>query len=102
MDNPSNPKKKDIGRREKEMTEAILEYLAEHPRASDTLEGIAEWWIMRQQVRVEIKALEKVLGRLMKSGLLEKSGGGKEAIYHLKAKEDVPPAPAHELPAKGR
>ena len=96
MENPSNPKK-DTRQHEKEMTEAILEYLAEHPRASDTLEGIAEWWIMRQLVRVEIKTLQKVLRQLMKSGLLEKIGEGNEAIYHLKAKEDVPPESANEL-----
>lgn len=74
-------------KREKELTEAILEYLAEHPQASDTLEGIAEWWVMRQQVRVEIKTLAKVLHRLTGSGLLEKVGHGEEALYHLKAKE---------------
>ena len=96
MDNPSNPKKDKL-RHEKEMTEAILEYLKEHPRASDTLEGIAEWWIMRRQVRVEIKTLQKVLRQLIKSELLEKIGEGKEAIYHLKAGEDVPPGSANEF-----
>lgn len=96
MENASNPKK-DERRHEKEMTEAILEYLKEHPRASDTLEGIAEWWIMRQQVRVEIKTLQKVLRQLMKSDLLEKIGAGKEAIYHLRAKEDAPLGSANDL-----
>lgn len=75
-------------KREKELTEAILEYLAEHPQASDTLEGIAEWWVMRQQVRVEIKTLAQVLHRLTGSGLLEKIGHGDEALYHLKVKDE--------------
>ncbi|MCL4703508.1 hypothetical protein KJ068_00020 [bacterium] len=79
---------KDEHQREKELTDAILEYLTEHPQASDTLEGIAEWWVMRQQVRVEIKTLLKVLRQLTGNGLLEKIGYGDEALYHLKAKED--------------
>lgn len=78
------------------MTEAILEYLKEHPRASDTLEGIAEWWIMRQQVRVEITTLQKVLRQLLKNDLLEKIGKGREAIYQLKAKEGAPPGSAND------
>lgn len=86
MRNLSNLKK-DERQREKELTEAVLEYLAEHPQASDTLEGIAEWWVMRQQVRAEVKTLVKVLRRLTGSGLLEKIGYGDQAMYHLKAKE---------------
>lgn len=80
--NPSHLKKHDH-LHEEELTDAILEYLAEHPRASDTLEGIAEWWIMRQQIRAEIKTLAKVLSRLTKTGRLEKTGDGDEALYHL-------------------
>jgi hypothetical protein len=68
---------------EEELTDAILGYLAEHPRASDTLEGIAEWWIMRQQIRAEVNTLTKVLHRLTKAGRLEKTGEGDEALYHL-------------------
>ena len=73
---------------EKEAAEAILGYLAEHPRASDTLEGIAEWWIMRHQVRVEVNTLKKILRQLTDSDLLEKTGAGETARYHLKAREN--------------
>jgi len=66
------------------MAEAILKYLAEHPQASDTLEGIAEWWIMRQQIKVEINKLKKVLQRLTERGLLEKIGEDDKALYRLK------------------
>jgi hypothetical protein len=85
----SNPSKRDDGRHEeKKMADAILGYLAEHPRASDTLEGIAEWWIMRHQVRVEVNTLKRILRQLTDSGLLEKSGVGDEACYHLKGEGD--------------
>jgi Fe2+ or Zn2+ uptake regulation protein len=76
-------------RYEEKLAEAILEYLAEHPRASDTLEGIAEWWIMRQQIRVEVTSVAKVLRQLTESGLLEEFDEGEKPRrrYRLKAME---------------
>jgi len=66
------------------LTNSILAYLAEHPHASDTLEGIAEWWVMRQQVRVGVKMLKKALSELKERGYVEKIGRGEKAQYHLK------------------
>jgi len=80
--NPSNTNE-DAPLQEEELADAVLEYLAENPRASDTVEGIAEWWIMRQRVRAEVKTLSKVLRRLTKTGRLEKIGEGDRALYHL-------------------
>lgn len=85
MHNPSNSKE-DNRQHEKELAEAILEYLVEHPQASDTIEGIANWWIMRQHVRVEVNILVKVLKQLMNNGFLEKLGEGDNALYHLTTK----------------
>jgi hypothetical protein len=61
-----------------------LAYLAEHPDAMDTLEGIAEWWVLRQQVRVELDSLNRALLRLTAEGVLEAEGKGELARYHLK------------------
>jgi DNA-binding IclR family transcriptional regulator len=84
---PSIPEEEER-RHEEKMAEAILEYLAEHPQASDTLEGIAEWWIMRQQIRVEAARVAKVLRRLTKNGLVEEIGKGKKSRrYRLKVME---------------
>ena len=71
--------------REEEVAEAILGYLAEHPHAMDTPEGIAEWWLMRQQVRVSVTTLMKVLQRLTEKGLLEEIKNGESRRYRLKA-----------------
>jgi hypothetical protein len=72
-------------RHEEQLAGAILKYLAEHPHASDTLEGIAEWWIMRQQIRVEADRVAKVLRQLTESGLLEEIGEGENPRrYRLK------------------
>ena len=87
MPTPTNPEEEER-RHEEKLAEAILEYLAEHPQASDTLEGIAEWWIMRQQIRAEVATVAKVLRQLTASGLLEEIGKGKKTRrYRLKVME---------------
>jgi hypothetical protein len=75
---------------EEELTSAVLQYLAENPRAMDTLEGIAEWWIARQQIRVEVATLARVLRRLTERGLLEVTGSGEYARYSLKPDRHEP------------
>jgi len=71
-------------RHEAELAEAILDYLSEYPHSTDTLEGIAEWWLMREQVRVEVSALVRVLGQLVERGLLEEIRGGENPRYRLR------------------
>ena len=53
------------------LAEAIVAYLRAHPGAGDSLEGIAEWWVMRQVVRTEVRAVARVLERLAADGVLE-------------------------------
>jgi hypothetical protein len=71
----------DDSREHAEVTEAILGYLAEYPHAMDTAEGIADWWLMRQQVRVHVTVLMRVLHRLTEQGLLEEIGTGEQRRY---------------------
>ena len=73
--------------RQEEIGNAIIQYLAEHPKASDTLEGIAEWWIMRHHVRVEVDMLAKALLQLTEKGVLEVIGKGDSRCYRLKVTE---------------
>jgi hypothetical protein len=70
--------------RERHMSEAIRSYLAEHPGAMDTLEGIAGWWLMRQQIRVDVERLERVLHRLVEAGVLETVGPRESPSFRLR------------------
>lgn len=70
--------------REGDLARRVLDYLSEHPQATDTLEGIAEWWVMREQVRVDVKLLERVLHRLTEQGFLEEIHGGAQVRFSLK------------------
>ena len=69
---------------EDELARCVLNYLAEHPQATDTIDGIAEWWVMREQVRKDVELLQRVLRRLTQQGFLEEIHGGAQVRYSLK------------------
>jgi hypothetical protein len=73
--------------RERQMSEAVCSYLAEHPEAMDTLEGIAGWWLMRQQIRVDLERLDRVLHRLVDAGILEILGPDESPQFRLRRSE---------------
>lgn len=66
-----------------DLESAVLAYLTEHPRAMDTLGGIAQWWVERQRIRVEVTALSSALSRLVERGVLQKVGVGENPLYRL-------------------
>ena len=66
-----------------EVGKAVVAYLAEHPQAMDTAEGIAEWWMKDHESR-DIETVRRVLGQLTREGLLEVVGAGKYAHYRLR------------------
>lgn len=67
------------------LCEALLDYLREHPRGMETMEGIAEWWIPRHQVRVELASLGRALRRLERLGLIEELRVGEGLLYRLRS-----------------
>lgn len=69
---------------EKIVAEAFLNYLADCPQAMDTEEGIAEWWLMRQQAKVAAETVRKVLKQLVETGRIETVGTGEHIRYRLK------------------
>ena len=59
--------------------DSILAYLVENPEARDTVEGIAQWWLLEQEIRFYLHEIETALDKLVSGGLLLKLG----AIYRL-------------------
>jgi hypothetical protein len=49
----------------------ILSYLASHPAAADTMEGIARWWITRQRIEEARERVQHALDALVAAGRLE-------------------------------
>lgn len=59
----------------------VLGYLDDHPTAMDTLDGIAEWWILRQQIEIEVRRVSRVLTTLVSDGVLEEVNQGGVRFY---------------------
>jgi hypothetical protein len=66
-----------------ELAGLVLGYLREHPRASDTLQGVADWWIPRQQIRVDVMNLERALALLVERGMVRCEAAGGTPTYRL-------------------
>jgi hypothetical protein len=69
----------------------ILAYVAEHPDAQDTAEGIVEWWLMGRAAKPNIVLVEDALAELTDLGLmLARRSKDARALYKanpLKLKE---------------
>ena len=62
----------------------ISSYLTRHPEARDTVEGIAEWWLLRQQIHDQTAAVRAALEQLVLEDLvLERRGLDGRAFYQL-------------------
>lgn len=46
----------------------ILAYLHENPDATDTSEGIVEWWLLDREIREQQERVEKALAELASEG----------------------------------
>lgn len=70
------------------VTKQILKYLEANPQAGDTLEGIARWWLLQQQVSDSVNAVHEALGQLKSKGFIEerKTPGGR-TVYFARARE---------------
>lgn len=67
-----------------ELCRDILSYLLDNPQGQDTLEGIAEWWLMEREIRREVRRVRRALVLLIDDGLLaEKTGADGTVRYRL-------------------
>jgi len=49
----------------------ILDYLASHPEAQDTLDGILHWWVLDSCVRKWAPKISETVAQLVERGFLE-------------------------------
>jgi len=62
----------------------ILTYLSARPNRADTVEGIAEWWLLEQRVRRMICEVKHALAELAAAGfVLEITGRDGRFHYRL-------------------
>jgi len=70
--------------RTQEIADNVLDYLRECPDAMDSVEGIAEWWIGRAQLRTDVTLLAQALDQLTTENILEQVGDGERRRYRLR------------------
>ncbi|MGD8926490.1 MAG: hypothetical protein PVG20_06555 [Thioalkalispiraceae bacterium] len=54
------------------VAEEIARYLKGRQQVADTIDGIAEWWIIRQRIHEERERVEKAVEYLLNVGLIKK------------------------------
>jgi len=62
----------------------IERYLAAHPNAADSVEGIVKWWLTRQKLEESTQAALLALERLVHQGIIVKTVGvDSKPVYRL-------------------
>lgn len=76
--------------KETEIARAILHYLQVHPDAKDTLEGIAQWWLLKEWTERRFQQIEASISLLVSKGLVvERRREGLPPYYWLnRAKQE--------------
>lgn len=62
----------EAGAKRRRAAEAIGAYLARHPVAADTEQGIARWWLVPMGVDVPLADVRQALAELLQQGLVER------------------------------
>jgi hypothetical protein len=63
----------------------VLSYFVRNPKAADTLEGVARWRLLEEQVRRNFQQTEAALAWLVTQGLLEEVETAGSRIFRLNA-----------------
>jgi len=60
----------------------ILDYLARHPEAQDTIDGILHWWVLDACIRKWAPKIAETVAQLVDRGFLEeRSSAGGQVFY---------------------
>jgi hypothetical protein len=62
----------------------ILDYLARHPEAQDTIDGILHWWVLDACIRKWAPKIAETVAQLVDRGFLEeRSSADGQIFYHV-------------------
>jgi hypothetical protein len=60
----------------------ILDYLAMHPEAQDTLDGILHWWVLDSCVKKWAPKVPETVAKLVEQGFLEEKPSADGKIFY--------------------
>ena len=71
--------------------QAIERYVAQHPAAADSAEGIAQWWLPAMGIDASMDEVTQALEILVDRGVLERTPlPGGQAIYRAAQQSSTP------------
>jgi hypothetical protein len=72
-----------------EIAHDVLSYMLENPAGRDTLEGIVEWWLLKQQIERSTAEVKEVLDDLTQKQLvLEDKTGDTRSHYSVNRQKE--------------
>jgi hypothetical protein len=60
----------------------ILDYLARHPDAQDTIDGILHWWVLDSCIRKWTATIAETVIRLVEGGFLQENASGDGHVFY--------------------
>jgi hypothetical protein len=69
----------------------IRQYLATHPKASDSLEGVQRWWLGEGEVEAPSTTVQQALDELVRNGALVKRMLPDGAVVYAGIGPEPPP-----------
>jgi hypothetical protein len=60
----------------------ILDYLARHPDAQDTIDGILHWWVLDACIRKWAPRIAETVAQLVERGVLEQSQSAGGSVFY--------------------
>lgn len=67
-----------------EVARRVLRYLRANSQATDTLEGIVEWWLLQERIEEAVELVSQAITWLVTNGyLLEKRVPGAKTLYEI-------------------
>ena len=67
-----------------DIADDILRYLCNNPDSKDTIEGIAQWWVLEQRIASQVRKVEEGVERLLSQGyLLAAAGPSGKRVYQV-------------------
>ena len=66
----------------REIAREILAYLADHPDAHDTLDGIVQWWLPEQEFKYRVALVNEAIAELLQDGWVTARKGQDSRTYY--------------------
>jgi hypothetical protein len=67
---------------ERQLADEVLGYLLRHPEAQDTVEGVAEWWLLERRVAEAMANVEAVVSSLVAREFLVATEAKDGRVYY--------------------